>query len=113
MNITTQATGAQPTWFVGASFGGTDDQLPRFLADGISEDGSEDKHLDVVRSMLPGDRIAVKTAYTRKRDCYCILLSGAWSTRPSRCIRFATVDLAAPSAEFRSQLLRMCEPAYS
>lgn len=28
-------------------------------------------------------------------------------------IRFATVDLAAPSGEIRSQLLRMCEPAYS
>jgi len=66
MNNTTQAAGAQPTWFVGASFGGTDDQLPRFLADGIWENGYEDKHLDVVRSMRPGDRIAVKAAYTRK-----------------------------------------------
>lgn len=66
MNDTTQATGAQPTWFVGASFGGTDDQLPRFLTDGIWENGYEDKHLDVVRSMRPGDRIAVKAAYTRK-----------------------------------------------
>jgi 5-methylcytosine-specific restriction enzyme subunit McrC len=28
-------------------------------------------------------------------------------------IRFATVDLAAPSGEIRSQLLRLCEPAYS
>ena len=28
-------------------------------------------------------------------------------------IRFATVDLAAPSGEIRSQLLRMCEPASS
>jgi 5-methylcytosine-specific restriction protein B len=29
------------TWFVGASYGGTDDQLPRFLADGIWENGNE------------------------------------------------------------------------
>ncbi|WP_068635440.1 McrB family protein [Thauera butanivorans] len=54
------------TWFVGASFGGTDDQLPRFLSEGIWENGYEDKHLDVVRSMRPGDRIAVKSSYTRK-----------------------------------------------
>ena len=66
MNNTTQMTGAQATWFVGASFGGTEDQLPRFLADGIWENGYEDKHLDVVRSMRPGDRIAVKSSYTRK-----------------------------------------------
>jgi 5-methylcytosine-specific restriction protein B len=66
MNNTTQMTGAQVTWFVGASFGGTEDQLPRFLADGIWENGYEDKHLDVVRSMRPGDRIAVKSSYTRK-----------------------------------------------
>lgn len=56
------------TWFVGASFGGTDDQLPRFLFKGIWENGYEDKHLDVVRSMRPGDRIAVKSSYTRKHD---------------------------------------------
>lgn len=28
-------------------------------------------------------------------------------------IRFATVDLAAPTAEIRAQLLRLCEPAFS
>lgn len=63
-----------------------DDQLSRILADGIWKNGYEDKHLDVVRSM----RIAVKAAYTRKRDCYCIPLSGAWSTRPSRSRRNAS-----------------------
>src|SRR6266404_3697347 len=57
----------QPSWFVGAAYGGTEDQSPRFLADGIWENGYDDKLLDVVRSMRPGDRIAVKAAYTRKR----------------------------------------------
>jgi 5-methylcytosine-specific restriction protein B len=66
MNNTITAPGAQSTWFVGASFGRTDDQLHRFLDDGIWENGYADKHLDVVRSMRPGDRIAVKAAYTRK-----------------------------------------------
>ncbi|NLY63728.1 MAG: AAA domain-containing protein [Alcaligenaceae bacterium] len=54
------------TWFVGASYGGTDDQRPRFLADGIWENGYDDKLLDVVRSMRPGERIAIKSSYTRK-----------------------------------------------
>ncbi len=57
---------SKATWFVGASFGGTEDQLPRFIADGIWENGYKDKHLDVVRSMRPGDRIAMKSSYTRK-----------------------------------------------
>lgn len=53
------------TWFVGATYG-ADDQIPRFLSEGIWENGYEDKHLDVVRSMRAGDRIAIKAAYTRK-----------------------------------------------
>ncbi|MEQ1581440.1 MAG: AAA family ATPase [Steroidobacteraceae bacterium] len=63
---TTQIAGAQASWFVGATFGGTENQLPRFLADGIWENGYKQKYLDVVRSMRPGDRIAVKSSYTRK-----------------------------------------------
>jgi len=66
MNTKAESTGAQASWFVGASYGGTDDQMPRFLSDGIWENGYEDKHLDVVRSMRPGDRIAIKSSYTRK-----------------------------------------------
>ncbi len=57
------------SWFVGATYGErADDQLPRFLADGIWENGYTDRYLDDVRSMRPGDRIAVKAAYTRKHD---------------------------------------------
>ena len=53
-------------WFVGATYGGTDDQMPRFLAEGIWENGYDDRLLDVVRSMRPGERIAIKSSYTRK-----------------------------------------------
>ena len=68
MTSTTDRTGSQATWFVGASFnGGTDDQLPRFLAEGIWENGRDDRYLDEVRSMRPGERIAIKSTYTRKR----------------------------------------------
>ena len=66
MNTKTDSTGAQANWFVGASYGGTDDQMPRFLAEGIWENGYGDKLLDVVRSMRPGERIAIKSSYTRK-----------------------------------------------
>ncbi|WP_213908994.1 McrB family protein [Stutzerimonas nitrititolerans] len=54
------------TWFVGASYGGKDDQMPRFLEKGIWENGYDDKLLDMVRAMRPGERIAIKAAYTRK-----------------------------------------------
>ena len=55
-------------WFVGASYGGTDDQTPRFLAEGIWENGYEDKYLDTVRAMQPGERIAIKAVYTQKHE---------------------------------------------
>ncbi len=53
------------TWFVGASYGGTDGQMPRFLKAGIWENGYDDKLLDMVRAMQPGEQIAIKAAYTR------------------------------------------------
>ncbi len=61
-----KATGV--CWFVGAMYGGKDDQMPRFIEEGIWENGYEDKYLDLVKSIKPGDRIAIKAAYTRKHD---------------------------------------------
>jgi 5-methylcytosine-specific restriction protein B len=66
MNTRTEDSSAQANWFVGASYGGTDDQMPRFLSEGIWENGYEDKFLDMVRSMRPGERIAIKSSYVRK-----------------------------------------------
>ncbi len=55
------------TWFVGASFGHTDDQSARFLQEGIWEISSpSQKEQALVRSMRPGERIAIKAAYVRK-----------------------------------------------
>ena len=63
----TAQNGSEVSWFVGAAYGGgTDDQTARFLAEGIWENGYEDKYLDLVRSMRPGERIAIKSSYTRK-----------------------------------------------
>ena len=56
------------SWFVGASYGKNNDQTPRFLDEGIWENGYDDRNLDLVRSMQPGDPIAIKATYTRKRD---------------------------------------------
>ena len=56
-------------WFVGASYEkGSKDQTERFLNDGVWQNGYKDKYLDVVRSMQPGDKIAIKSSYTRKRE---------------------------------------------
>ena len=63
--ISSQLSGT--TWFVGASFGHTDDQSARFLEEGIWEISSpSQKGQALVRSMRPGERIAIKAAYVRK-----------------------------------------------
>ena len=49
-------------------YGGTDDQMPRFIEEGIWENGYTDKYLDTVRAIQPGDRIAIKSSYIRKHD---------------------------------------------
>lgn len=73
MNDIKNDNSSNSAWFVGASYGGTEDQMPRFLSEGIWENGYKDKHSELVRSMRPGERIAIKAAYTRKHglpfDC--------------------------------------------
>ena len=66
MTTEIQNTADVPVWFVGASFGGKMDQTPRFLSEGIWESGYKDRYLDLVCSMRPGERIAIKSTYTRK-----------------------------------------------
>ena len=59
----------RPCWFVGASFGeGTEDQTDRFIREGIWEHHGEkaDLFVDQVKSIQPGDRIAIKATYNRK-----------------------------------------------
>ena len=68
MNKIRSNTSSNVTWFVGSSYGGTDDQSPRFLSEGIWENGHDHKHLDLVKSMRPGERIALKSSYTRKNS---------------------------------------------
>lgn len=66
MSDGTDTSGARSYWFVGAMYGGTDNQMPRFVEEGIWETGYKDRHRDLVRAIQPGDRIAIKSSYTRK-----------------------------------------------
>ena len=65
--MTSDNDNTRPVWFVGAAFGGWDDQTGRFLSEGIWENGHRERFLDQVKSIQPGDRIAIKSAYTRKK----------------------------------------------
>ena len=53
--------------FVGAMYGGKDDQMPRFIEEGVWENGYEDKYLDLVKSIKVGDRIAIKAGMAHSR----------------------------------------------
>ena len=59
-------------WFVGASRGGNVDKTDELIEQGIWRfwPGPEGKNAyeDKIRSMKPGDQIAIKAAYTRKHD---------------------------------------------
>lgn len=56
-----------PYWFVGAAYGGYDDQTERFLADGVWRVASPDvRERDQVLRMKPGQRIAIKATTVRK-----------------------------------------------
>lgn len=61
-------TSEGPYWFLGAAYGRTDDQLDRFLTQGIWEiDAPSDRHKAQVLSMEPGQRVAIKSTYTKKQ----------------------------------------------
>jgi predicted ATPase len=55
---------------VGFTWKGTEpeNQLPRFIEEGIWKNGFDDKYLEKVNSLVVGSRIAAKTTYTRKED---------------------------------------------
>ena len=53
-------------WLVGASWESWGDQTDRFLSEGIWENGYKDKYIEMVNSMMPGDKIAIKSTYTRQ-----------------------------------------------
>ncbi len=62
-----EQSSASTYWFVGAAFNHNEDQTQRFIAEGIWQNDNTDRYLDLVKSMRPGDRIAIKAAYIRKK----------------------------------------------
>ena len=58
----------RPVWLVGASYGGNNDQTSRFLREGRWENGYFDRYIEDVKSVLPGDRIAIKATYVRRHN---------------------------------------------
>ena len=58
---------AESYWFVGALWNGADDQTPRFISEGIWENGYDSQFSELVRQMKPRDRIAIKASFVQKR----------------------------------------------
>ena len=72
--------GDRPYWFVGSSFGRTDDQTERFLADGIWQISTPTEHQRLqVEAMRPGDRIAIKATFVQQHN----LPFDAWGRKVS------------------------------
>ena len=61
-----QASSPKSFWLVNASYG-AEDQTESFIKDGIWQNSSQDRYFDKVRAMQPGERIAIKSSYTRKQ----------------------------------------------
>lgn len=94
MNTTISNSASPTTWFVGSTYHDDSvEQLPRFLEEGIWENGYEDRYLEEVRSMKPGDRIAVKSAYTRKHNLPFDNDSKAVSVMAIKAIGVVTANL--------------------
>ena len=71
---------ARPYWFVGAVFNGDQDQVARFLSEGIWQvDNPTEHQTRQVRDMQPGDRIAIKAAFVQQHD----LPFDAWGRKVS------------------------------
>lgn len=49
MNVNSEGAKTRAYWFVGAAFGGTNDQTARFVEEGIWENDYPDKYVDAVR----------------------------------------------------------------
>ena len=61
--------GSRPYWFVGAVFNRDEDQVARFLKQGIWQIDKPTEHqARQVRDMQPGDRIAIKAAFVQQHD---------------------------------------------
>ncbi len=67
MVSSTENSDTRPAWFVFAQTTGVPDQTPRFVREGTWENVASDaeKYSDDVKSILPGDRIAIRSLQSR------------------------------------------------
>lgn len=65
MNEDLEIFDSKSYWFVGAAYSGTEDQTERFIKEGIWE--TRGKQSDLVKSIKVGEKIAIKSTYTRKK----------------------------------------------
>ena len=68
MALATEFEGTRPVWFVGSAFSGYDDQTERFLRERVWEGGPVEQWGDLIDSIQPGDRIVMKSSYTRRHE---------------------------------------------
>ncbi len=80
-------------WFVGAAYNSTDDQTDRFINEGIWENGYENKYAVEVNSIQIGDRIAIKSTYTRSKDLPFNYSGGRVSVMAIKAIGTVTKNL--------------------
>lgn len=55
-------------WLVGASWDSSSDQTQRFIEEGIWQNGYDNRYINIVNKMKPGDKIAIKTSYTKTKE---------------------------------------------
>ena len=68
-NLSVELDPTDTYWFVGASFGRTEDQVERFLAEGIWEIREpKENEREAVNSMNVGDRIAIKASFVQRHN---------------------------------------------
>lgn len=72
-------------WFVGAAWGGSNDQSKRFFDDGIWQTDNDEISEDVLR-MKAGDRIAIKASFVRKHN-----LPFDNRSKPVSCMRIKAI----------------------
>ncbi len=65
MNKDLETFDSKSYWFVGAAYSGTEDQTERFIKEGIWE--AKGKQSDLVKTIKAGEKIAIKSTYTRKK----------------------------------------------
>ena len=65
--MTADSENPRPSWFVNAVVDG-DDHTEEFIREGTWRIDSASPYGDLIRSVEPGDRIAIKTTYTRTRE---------------------------------------------